>query len=329
MGKISNALKKVSEQRQEHLGTQKIQAKKQFSENIQKNDEIFKPNFNQDIESSKPTLKDRIDSLRYGSLYVARDSDATGIDPRIVTYFDDSSSVSEQYRILKTNIKSYISKSTSSSRAVSIKTLAPTVIALTSSLHNEGKSLTSVNLAVSLTKNPDNKVLIVDCDLRNGTVHKLLNVDPSPGLSDILNTEYDYTVALHNTAIKNLFVIPRGAAFRNPSEMLGSKKMRSVLESLKSENLTHIIIDTPPIVPFTDAQIICPQADAVMVVVQANRTQTKLVKRAKDLVQQSNGKFLGFVLTQTDYYVPDIHSYYYYHYYNRGLKDNNQKNKEN
>ena len=107
MGKISNALKKVSEQRAQYLIDQKVKARKDFSEKIN-NKKMVKPSLNQEVQDYKPTLKDRFDSLRYGSTYIAREKDSTGIDPRIVTYFDDASSVAEQYRILRTNIKSYI-----------------------------------------------------------------------------------------------------------------------------------------------------------------------------------------------------------------------------
>ena len=317
MGKISDALKKVMNERQEQKKIQMLKLKEEAVK-IREKEKAASYKTKSETAAFKPTLKDKLESLKYEEFYVARAKDTSGIDPRIVTYFDHSSPVVEQYKILRTNLKSYLLKAAKSKSTTNLKSVnSPKIVAVTSSLHSEGKTVTCVNLAVSLAKNPDTKVLLIDCDLRNGMIHGLLGIDSVPGLTEVLTADYDYSVALHPTKMRNLFVIPRGKPPANPAELLDSKKMQLILEQLKVEPLTYVIIDTPPVITFTDASVICSKADAVALVVQAHRTQEQVVRRAKDLIQQAHGKFLGFILTQTDYYIPDLYSYYYYYRYKK------------
>jgi capsular exopolysaccharide synthesis family protein len=158
---------------------------------------------------------------------------------------------------------------------------------------------------------------LIDCDLRKGSVHQLLNLNCEPGLSEVLTKDLEWPVALCPTRLKNLFVIPRGKTPSNPSELLGSRKMRKILEKLKAESFDYVIIDTPPLLPFTDARLLGVQTEGVIVVVQAQRTKAGVVKRAKDFLGQAHNKFLGFVLTQVDHYTPDFYGYYYYYYHHK------------
>ena len=192
---------------------------------------------------------------------------------------------------------------------------------MTSSLHSEGKTLTSVNLAIALAKDLEARVLLIDCDLRNGQVHKLLNLEAGPGLSEVLTSGTDHHASIHKSQLDNLFVMPRGDIPHNPSELLGSKNMKQLLEKLKTELFTYIILDTPPVVPFTDAGVLGAQTDGVILVVQAHRTKADLVQKTKELLEHSRSKLLGFILTQADYYTPNMYGYYhYYRYRNNGGK---------
>ncbi|MBN2120529.1 MAG: polysaccharide biosynthesis tyrosine autokinase [Candidatus Omnitrophica bacterium] len=272
---------------------------------------------------SKGQLSDYIQRLKIESFFVAKSRDSSGIDPRIVTYHDYSSPVAEQYRILRTNIKSRLRKKDAFTKADSFKpSHSARVFCLSSSLHSEGKTISSINLAVALAKDLEAKVLLMDCDLRNGLVHKFLNLNARPGLSDILVTGADYRLAVHKTKLDNLFVIPRGGIPSNPSELLGSKDMRMLLAKLKEELFSYIIIDTPPVMLFTDAGVLSAQTEGVILVVQAYRTKAAIVQKTKDSLKHARSKLLGFVLTQADYYVPDMYGYYHY-YRNRNNAGNN------
>ncbi len=338
MGKISDALRKVQEQREQ----EKLRVKQTAVEVMTKTekDQLQKVAPKTDVDvtekprpekpvvaKKKPTTtfqkgKEKLltleDKLRLREqLSVARVKDSSGVDPRVVVYHDYSSPVAEQYRILRTNLKSQLKKMSNGSKLSMARASAPTkVITITSALHNEGKSVTAANLATALAKDLESKVLLVDCDLRKGTIHHLLNVNGEYGLSDILANDFDYSVGLQQTQQENLFVIPSGHTPDNPSELLGSRKMKAFLERVKAEPFDFVILDTPPVTHFTDAGLLAYQTDGVMMVVQSQRTQSALVQKARAFLAHSHSKFLGFVLTQVENYNPILYGYYY-SYYNR------------
>lgn len=316
MGKISDALKKIEKRREEQRQAQNSNPAEENM--IEAPDELRGDAF------LNPSGKNVFNMEGVISAHAA--ADGTGIDRRVVTYFDYSSPVAEQYRVLRTHIKSHLSKKKNQGGSLLEKTQSGSkVITITSALAGEGKSVTSVNLAVAMAHDLDSKVLIVDCDLRNGITHRLLNMESGPGLTEVLSKGIHYSEAVRATAVKNLFIIPRGKLPSNPSELLGSQRMRALIEQLKTEPLTYVIIDTPPLCPFTDAVVLGAYTHGVVMVVQAHRTQEKVVKKAKELLEKAQVNLLGFVLTQSDYYIPDIYGYYYYRYFN---KSGNSKGKK-
>jgi len=236
----------------------------------------------------KPPLEERLKDRSY----VAKATGDSGIDPRVVTYFDPGAIISEQYRSLRTNLLlNNLSKSQKT-------------IAVCSSLQGEGKTVTSVNLAITLARDLDKTILLVDCDLRGGIVHQLLALNPAAGLSDILTNGAELESAFCRTRINNLTVLPRGGIPHNPSELLNSKKMKRALEELKSK-FDYIILDSPPIVPLTDACILGSQADGVIFIVRAHRTPRRVVKQAQNMLERVHAKIIGFVLTQTENQIPE------------------------
>ncbi|UCC94526.1 MAG: CpsD/CapB family tyrosine-protein kinase [Candidatus Omnitrophota bacterium] len=324
MGKMSDALKKVMEERekqrqQDLAGSSGVSvATESEPEPVARREVSLKEpptpyrKTPQEVVSSKKNNLEEFLKRRRDRFYVAKATDNSGIDPRVVTYFDYSSPLSEQYRILRTNVKSYLTKKSTFHKVTSVKPVAsPRILTLTSSVQGEGKTITAANLAVCLAHDLECKILLVDCDLRRGSIHALFNVNPKPGLSDILTGKVQPQEAIVPTKIPNLFVIPGGQAPHNPSELLGSKKMRAAIEALKSESFSYIILDTPPLLPFTDAGVLGTQTDGVILVVQAQRTHAPVVKKAKELLGQAHAKLLGFVLTKADYYIPDFYSRYY------------------
>ncbi|MCM8823085.1 MAG: CpsD/CapB family tyrosine-protein kinase [Candidatus Omnitrophica bacterium] len=322
MGKISDALKKVMEEREKKAFNEVVTTEiKDKKEDLEKYVEI--DNSSKDKRDVEPSLLEKIKNIiKFNVEYVAKATDSTGIDPRIVTYFDYSSPIAEQYRILRTNIKTYLYNNKKSDSNLSLATnhsiKEPKIFAITSVMDKEGKSITSANLAVALAKDIESRVLLIDCDLRRGSIHKLFNLPSTPGLSELLIKSYDYSVALHPTAIKNLFVIPFGKNIISPLELLSSKRMVDILDQIRTEPFTYVVIDTPPLIPFTDAVVVGKQTEGVVLVIQAHRTRIPLIERAKSLLESSQVKIIGSVLVQTDYYIPDLYGYsYYYHYYTR------------
>ena len=273
---------------------------------------------------SREHLEEAMKRFKIGTYFIAKAKDASGIDPRLVTYHDYHSPVAEQYRILRTNVKSRLFKNNGASKTHTLKSAKlAQIFTVSSSLHSEGKTVTSINLSIALAKDLEARVLLIDCDLRNGQVHKLLNLNEGPGLSEALTSSDDHQFSIHKTNLENLFVIPRGQIPQNPSELLGSKRMRLLLEKLKTELFSYIILDTPPVIPFTDAGVLSAQTEGVILVVQAHRTKSELVQKTKELLEHSRSKLLGFILTQADYYVPNMYGYYHYYRY----RDNGSKNR--
>lgn len=215
------------------------------------------------------------------------------VDPRIITYFDPKALITEQYKILRTNVLSLN------------KAKPPKVIAITSAVHAEGKTVTALNLAMTLAQSTQKpKVLLIDGDLRRGRMTRYLGVDHEVGLSDVLSGKESAEEALFHIDIDNLTFMSSGSVPENPAELLASHKMRQFLSQMRTQ-FDHIFIDTPPIVSVTDSGILGSQSDGVIMVIQAGRTQRGVVKRATELLHQTHTKILGHVLTNIEYHLPE------------------------
>lgn len=234
---------------------------------------------------------DSRDEVRYQ--FIAQKTVESSIDPRIVAFYEKHSPVAEQYRSLRTNILAL--KPDKQLRSVTV----------TSSINSEGKTVTAINLAISMAQDLNKKkIVLIDGDMRRGRVSRYLGVvDCQAGLSDLLHEDNVNPGAFINIGIDNLTIVPSGKYPANPAELLGSMRFRNLLSLLK-EKYDFIIIDAPPIIPVTDAGIIGSQTDGVLMVVQAGRTQRGVVKHSESLLKQAQAKILGFILSNVQYHVP-------------------------
>lgn len=215
------------------------------------------------------------------------------------TYNNPKSHIAEAYRILRTNIEfSNIDKN--------IKT-----ILVTSAQQNEGKSTSISNLATTFASLENKKVLIIDCDLRNPSVHKMFGVSNLIGLTDVLTGQKDIDKCIEKTKVKNLDILKAGKIPPNPSEILQSKKMRNFMEVIK-EYYDYIFIDSPPVGIVTDASILAQYADGTILLVAANEADIEAVKVAKERLEGVNANILGAILNKFEV---DSNSYGYYNYY--------------
>lgn len=235
---------------------------------------------------------------------VVANGDAAGrvvfkVDPHVVAHIEPDSPITEQYRILRTNLQH------------AEVTPVPRVVMVTSAVHSEGKTITSVNLAFTLAQDASKRVLLVDGDLRKGTVRRVLGLDAQPGLADYLADGAVDPGPLVSVGLPNLQVWAAGALPRNPVELLGSQRMQEVLKGLRTR-FDIVILDSPPVLPVTDAGVIGQQVDGVILVVRAGRTQRRVVEEAHQRLRQMKIRLLGTVLTHVDYYVPGYRGYYYY-----------------
>ena len=229
---------------------------------------------------------------------------------RIISIKNPKSPIAEAYRGIRTSIEfSNLDKDLQ-------------VITVTSSMQNEGKSTVLANLAVSFA-NLDKKVLIMEGDLRNPSVHRMFNISNIKGLTDILLQSKVFADCVHCTDVKNLHVLTCGAIPPNPSEMLSSKKIRDFIESLR-EYYDYIFIDAPPIGIVTDAGIISTYTDGCIFVVGAGEADIEMAKVSKERLEKVGANILGVVLNKFE---SSGASGYYNYYYEQetGRKARNKK----
>ncbi len=216
------------------------------------------------------------------------------INSSIVTYFDPKALISEQYKTLRTNILSMN------------KGKPPRTFIITSSIYSEGKTVTSLNLAMSLAQSVNNpKVLLIDADMRKGKMARYLGIDQKQGLAEVLKEECTAADVLFNIDnLNNLAFLSSGQIPENPAELLASDFMRMFLSDMRKK-FDFVLIDTPPIISVTDAGIIGPLTEGVLMVIQAGRTQRGIIRRAEELLYQCHTKIIGHVLTNIEYHLPE------------------------
>lgn len=219
----------------------------------------------------------------------------------IITDINPKSPISEAFRTLRTNIEF-------SSFDEQIR-----VIMLTSAGPGEGKSTTAANLAVAFAQ-ADKKVLIMDADLRKPTLHHTFSKTNRWGLTNIIAGQAEVKEVISQTEINNLDLLASGPIPPNPSELLASKRMSALLEELK---LIYdiIIVDTPPALAVTDAQIMSTKCDGVILVIDSGKVKREIALKVKMNLEYVNARILGAVLNNIDR--KDGESYYYYYYGNK------------
>jgi protein-tyrosine kinase len=229
----------------------------------------------------------------------ARPAPVVRLDPSLVAATASHSLAAEQYRALRTRIK----------RAESGRALR--VIAITSPGKGDGKSLTAANLALTMAQEFQQRVLLVDGDLRRPAVHRLFGVNDGPGLTDVLMGGAEAEDALVHLPDHNLAILPAGTPPGHPAELLGSAAMRRLLDTLRTR-YDRIIIDLPPVAPLADLHIVAPMADGVLMIVRAGVTTKPAIERA--LSGLDGGKVLGLVLNEAGDRSGDRYTYEGYGY---------------
>lgn len=228
-------------------------------------------------------------------------------DSRLVVLEKPKSPISEMYRILRTNVQ-----------FAAVDTVIKSVV-VTSSGPGEGKSVTTANLAVAFAQS-GKSVIVVDADMRKPTQYQLWGMDNLRGLTNVLISEENVESVLQRTPLPNLRVLTTGPIPPNPAEMLGSQKMTVLIEKL-SELADIVLIDTPPVIAVTDAALLAPQVDGVILVIGSGIARIDAAQRVKEMLLNGKARILGTVLNMVD---DDSDDYYYYYYYGEG---NDKKNK--
>ncbi len=173
------------------------------------------------------------------------------------------------------------------------------VLAVTSPGHGEGKSLTALNLAISMAMEIEHTVLLVDANLRHPSLHTHLGLPGEPGLSNYLLESTPLSeLFVHPKSIDHLTLLPGGRALQNSSELLNSPKMSRLVDELKSRYAGRIVIfDLPPVLTAADAMAFAPYVDATLLVVEDGKTKRKEIEHALELLSATN--VIGTVLNKS------------------------------
>ena len=190
-------------------------------------------------------------------------------------------------------------------------------IMIVSSVSSEGKSTVSAHLAVSLADMGAN-VLVIDCDLRRGKVHKFFEVKRNPGLANVLAGFTDVNTAVQKTSIDKLYVLSAGVVPPNPSELLASERMKMLMDEF-SKSFDYIVIDTSPVNVVSDALALAPLVDGVAVVARQNYTDRNTFEKCIHNLEFAGAKIIGLILNdaheKTVSYSKKYGSYYKGGYY--------------
>ena len=227
----------------------------------------------------------------------------------LVTLDKKHSPIAEGYRVLRTNIQ--FSGVDEPVRALLITSASP----------QEGKSTTTANLAVTLAQ-ADQRVILVDTDLRRPTAHKLFNLSNNVGITSALMQRADEAAdaVLQDTAVSGLRVLTSGPLPPNPSELLGSERMRHLVERLRSQ-CDVLIFDSPPVMAAADAAILSTLVDGTLLVIDADSTRRAEALRAQETLAKVGGRLLGVVLNKLGERSSGYYSYYYYYYSRDGKSE--------
>jgi exopolysaccharide/PEP-CTERM locus tyrosine autokinase len=206
-------------------------------------------------------------------------------EKRVVTGFEPCA-FTDAYKMLRTQVLQRLNENDWN------------VLAITSPGTGEGKSLTALNLAISLAMEVDYTVLLVDANLRHPSLHSHLGLPDEKGLSDYLmeNTPLN-ELFIHPEGIDHLTLLPGGRAMQNSAEMLNSPKMSSLVDELKTRYSGRIVIfDLPPVLNAADAMAFAPYVDTTLLVIEEGKTQRKEIQHALELLSSTN--VLGTVLNK-------------------------------
>ena len=252
------------------------------------------------LDDTIKTSEDVSQTLELSTLGAITRIEARTGEEKVVTALQPRSPISEAYRALRTNIQfSAVDRP--------LKTLL-----VTSANPLEGKSTTVANLGVVMAQ-AGLSVIVVDSDLRRPALHKFFGVDNKQGLTDaLLQSAPSPDGYLQGTAIENLQVLTSGPLPPNPSELLGSQRMRGLIEQLKGK-ADVLLFDSPPVLAVTDAAVLANQVDGVLLVVDAGATRREAASRARETIAKVGASLLGVALNKLS--AKGAGGYYYYYYY--------------
>lgn len=228
------------------------------------------------------------------------------ISTRLMPLHEPWSPISENYRLVRTNLRHSGNGS------------APKVLLMTSPEPTDGKTLTSVNVALSMAQS-GRRTLLLDADLRRPTTHKLLGYSSRPGIADLLTEDYDVESVTVHTDVEGLDYIPAGNVSMPPAEAFESDRMGALIDQFRA-SYDVVIIDSPPVLAVTDPVILAPRCDATLLVVSAENTDARALKRSEETLGGVGVEVAGVIFNRYDPYKSGRSGDYKYGYYRYGYE---------
>jgi polysaccharide biosynthesis transport protein len=217
-------------------------------------------------------------------------------DTKLLVASQPRSQIAEAYRGIRTSIMQVTRRGQCN------------VLMVTSSLPEEGKTTTSLNCAAAFAQQ-GSRVLFVEADMRRATISSLLNVTSPVGLSSLIEGETCLTLPIAVPSIPKLSLIPAGSPRTYPAELLGSPEMAELIKKWRTQ-YDFVVIDTPPVLSVTDAVVLAPLCDAVILVVRSRVTKKQSLRRARSLFLRVRTRVAGVVLNAFDMNSPEYGGYY-------------------
>jgi polysaccharide biosynthesis transport protein len=226
--------------------------------------------------------------------------DPQKVDPVVVAFHERYASVCEQYRSVR-------------ARLLTMNTTdALQVLAITSSVPQEGKSVTTANLGIIMAEGGEHRILIADADFRRTSIARLLGIPSAPGLADVLRGEVTLDEALQPSPLCNLKILPAGrVADNNYGDLLGGPGARVALEALR-ERFDYTFVDTPPVKTVSDVCLLAPHCDGALLVIEMGRTPEPTVQQAVRTLQANNVRIVGTLLSRFRERGAGTYDRYYY-----------------
>ena len=259
------------------------------------------------IYEGKAVLKKEEPTLKFPKEKITKIEKIKGLEPPSkeeapVLIVPPSSFAAEEFRKLKTQIFHRLPN-------------PPHSILITSATPGEGKTMVSVNLAIAISQEIHGKAILIDGDLRKPGIH-LEKSQNSKGLSNYLSDGTPLSEVLIKSEIENLQIIMAGSPARNPSELIGSKRMGELLKSLNElGDNSYIVIDSSPVISTTEPMLISKMVDGIILVVMADRAPRETIERAVKSIDRQ--KIIGVIFNQIDLKPSSYYSKYYYKYYRK------------
>lgn len=201
---------------------------------------------------------------------------------KLVPFSSSNSITSDQFRMIRTNIKFLPGEKDNR------------VFLITSPSNNEGKSTTVANLAVSMAQQNE-KILLIDANLKNPAIHHIFDVPNEIGLADILMNRKRFDEVVYSTGFGELDILVSGTTFSNPAELLGSETMTYLL-NLVTRMYSVILIDAPSILRTTETHILANQCDGVILVLRKGKTKEDKLIEARRTLELVHGNLVGSII---------------------------------